>query len=67
MHCSCGQPLLLSEKKDADKLAVEDMTRQAKSQSGPLATLTKARVDQLKAEISAERAFASTLRKARAQ
>jgi len=29
--------------------------------------LTKARVDQLKAEISAERAFASTLRKARAQ
>ena len=67
MLCSCGQPILLAEKEDADKLAVEDLTRQAKSQSGSLATLTRARRDQLKAEISAERAFASTLRKARAQ
>jgi len=68
MPCTCGhQHTLLSEREDADKLAVEDMTRQAKSQSGPLATLTRARVKQLKAEISAEKAFASTLRKARAQ
>ena len=69
MLCSCGQPIptLLAEKEDADKLAVEDLTRQAKSQSGALATLTRARRDQLKAEISAERAFATTLRKARAQ
>ena len=68
MPCTCGhEHTLLAEREDADKLAVEDMTKQAKSQSGPMATLTRARVKQLKAEISAEKAFASTLRKARAQ
>ena len=68
MPCTCGhEHTLLAEREDADKLAVEDMTNQAKSQSGAMATLTRARVKQLKAEISAEQAFASTLRKARAQ
>jgi hypothetical protein len=67
MTCSCGQPLLLAEKEDADKLAIDDLTRQAKSLKGPMSTLIRARRDQLKAEVSAERTFASTLRKAREQ
>ena len=67
MTCQCGAvPHLLSEN-DADEEAIADLTRQAKRQSGPLATLTRARRDQLKAEVSAERAFAKALTKARAQ
>jgi len=67
MTCQCGAvPHLLTEN-DADEEAIADLTRQAKSQSGPLATLTRARRDQLKAEVSAERAFAKALTKARAQ
>ena len=67
MICQCGAvPHLLAEN-DADEEAIADLTRQAKSQSGPLATLTRARRDQLKAEVSAERAFAKALTKARAQ
>ena len=67
MTCQCGAvPHLLAEN-DADEDAIADLTRQAKRQSGPLATLTRARRDQLKAEVSAERAFAKALTKARAQ
>jgi len=67
MTCQCGAvPHLLAEN-DADEEAIADLTRQAKRQSGPLATLTRARRDQLKAEVSAERAFAKALTKARAQ
>jgi hypothetical protein len=67
MICQCGAvPHLLTEN-NADEEAIADLTRQAKSQSGPLATLTRARRDQLKAEVSAERAFAKALTKARAQ
>lgn len=67
MTCQCGAvPHLLTEN-DADEEAIADLTRQAKRQSGPLATLTRARRDQLKAEVSAERAFAKALTKARAQ
>ena len=67
MTCQCGAvPHLLTEN-DADEEAIADLTRQAKGQSGPIATLTRARRDQLKAEVSAERAFAKALTKARAQ
>jgi len=67
MTCQCGAvPHLLAEN-DADEEAIADLTRQAKRQSGPLATLTRARRDQLKAEVSAERAFVKALTKARAQ
>lgn len=64
MFCSCGRPIptLLSEV-DADKKAIEDLTRQVESQSGPMATLIKARRDQLKAEVKAEQAFAKALNK----
>lgn len=64
MNCQCGQSILLAEKKDADKEAIEDLTKQAKSQRGPLATLTRARRDQLKAEVSAETAFKKTIKAA---
>ena len=67
MRCQCGaSPQLLSEV-DADEEAIADLTRQTKGQSGPVATLIRARRDQLKAEVSAERAFAKALTKARAQ
>lgn len=67
MTCQCGATAHLLNEVDADEEAIKDLTRQAKEQSGPRATLTKARRDQLKAEVSAERAFASSLRKARKQ
>ena len=65
----CGQAhsssshVLLSE--DADRKAIDDLTRQYKRQSGPLATLTKSRRDQLVAEVQAERSFKTALSKAR--
>jgi len=62
MLCSCGQQISLLAENDADKEAIEDLTRQAKSQSGPMATLTRARRDQLKAEVKAEQAFAKSLK-----
>jgi len=67
MTCQCGAVRHLLAENDADEEAIADLTRQAKRQSGPLATLTRARRDQLKAEVSAERAFAKALTKARAQ
>jgi len=67
---SCGQLTTqhthLSED-DADKRAIDDLGRQAKSLSGPMATLTRARRDQLIAEVSAEKSFKTALNKARRQ
>ena len=54
-----GEHVTLSE--DADKRAVDDLTAQAKSLSGDQAKLIRARRDQLKAEISAERSFERAL------
>ena len=67
MNCQCGATAQLLNENDADEKAIADLTKQAKSQTGVRATLTRARRDQLKAEVSAERAFASSLRKARAK
>ena len=64
MMCQCGRVNLLAEKEDADKLAIEDLTKQAKSQRGPMATLTRARRDQLKVEIAAENAIEKTIKQA---
>ena len=65
MSCSCGHQhtnaTLLAES-DADKEAIADLTRQAKAESGPMATLIRARRDQLKAEVKAEEAFAKALK-----
>jgi hypothetical protein len=54
-----GEHVALSE--DADKRAVDDLTQQAKSLSGDQAKLIRARRDQLRAEISAERSFERAL------
>ena len=67
MNCQCGATAQLLNENDADEKAIADLTKQAKSQTGVRATLTRARRDQLKAEVSAERAFASSLKKARAK
>jgi len=66
MNCQCGATAQLLNENDADEKAIADLTKQAKDQTGVRATLTRARRDQLKAEVSAERAFASSLKKARA-
>ena len=54
-----AEHVTLSE--DADKLAVADLTKQAKGLSGDQAKLIRARRDQLQAEISAERSFERAL------
>ena len=50
---------------DADEEAIADLTRQVKGQRGPMAQLVRSRRDQLKAEVQAERAFKTSLAKAR--
>lgn len=68
MLCSCGRPIVVGlSENDADKKAVADLSKQANEQSGPVAELTKARVEQLRAEIAAERAFEQALRKSRGE
>ncbi len=63
MPCTCGHVLL--NETDADEEAIADLTRQAQSQRGAMAALTRARRDQLRAEVSAEKAFAKALVKSR--
>ncbi len=57
---------LLAEE-DADKKAIQDLDNQVKGERGPVAQLIRARRDQLKAEVAAEKAFKSSLSKARQQ
>lgn len=66
MLCSCGRPhiTLLAEKQDADKVAVEDLSAQAREQSGPMKELTQAKILELKAEIAAEQQMSRALSRA---
>jgi hypothetical protein len=50
---------------DADQRAIEDLTKQVKGARGPMASLIRARRDQLKIEVEAERGFTLALAKAR--
>lgn len=50
---------------DADKLAIDDLSRQVKGERGPMASLIRARRDQLRAELEAEEGFKRALKKAR--
>jgi len=52
---------------DADQLAIDDLSRQVKGERGPVASLIRARRDQLRAEVEAERGFALALKRARKQ
>jgi len=64
LACSCGShtTTLLSE--DADKRAVDDLTQQAKqASSATMATLIRARRDQIRAEITAEQEIEKSLKK----
>lgn len=66
MLCQCGRSLLLAED-DADLKAINDLKKQAKSSSGEISALLKARVEQLKAEVSAEKIFQRGLEQSRKQ
>jgi hypothetical protein len=50
---------------DADQKAIEDLTKQVKGARGPMASIIRARRDQLKIEVEAERGFVLALAKAR--
>ena len=65
MLCSCGRPVLLAES-DADKKAIDDLKRQVKGQDRVTAELTKARIEQLQAEVDAEKAYKAAIRRANA-
>ena len=60
------QAYLLAEE-DADLKAIEDLDKQVKGSRDPVAKLIRARRDQLKAEVQAEKVFKSSLSKARQQ
>jgi hypothetical protein len=66
MLCSCGRPhaTLLAERIDADQQAIDDLSKQA---SGPTAELTKAKVNELKAEVKAEAEMLKALKRGRAE
>ena len=66
MTCACGSSVhLLAEGDSADKVAVADLSAQAKEQSGPRAELTKAKVKELRAEIKAAEVMARALGQSR--
>ena len=60
------QAYLLAEE-DADLKAIKDLDKQVKGSRDPVAQLIRARRDQLKAEVQAEKVFKSSLSKARQQ
>ena len=63
MLCVCGaaQHAQLLAEADADQIAIDDLTRQAKNATGVMATLIRARRDQIQAEVRAEREFEAAL------
>jgi len=62
--CDNHKANLLAEK-DADKRAVEDLSKQLKGQSGEVAQLTKSKIKELKTLIKAEKQMKSVLAKSR--
>jgi hypothetical protein len=66
MRCECGRTVqLLAEGDSADKVAVSDLTAQAKEQSGDRAALTMAKVEELRAEIRAAEVMARAMGQSR--
>ena len=66
MRCECGRSVnLLAEGDSADKVAVADLTAQAKEQAGARATLTMAKVEELRAEIKAGEVMARAMGQSR--
>ena len=50
----CDTQITLLAEKDADKLAIKDLEKQLKNQSGDVARITKAKINELKTQIKAE-------------
>jgi hypothetical protein len=68
MFCSqCSTHILFAEGGDADEVAVASLTRQAKNASGVMATLIRARRDQIQAEIKAEKVIERAFKKAQSE
>ena len=66
MRCECGRSVnLLAEGDSADKVAVADLIAQAKEQEGGRAALTKAKVEELRAEIKAAEVMARAMGQSR--
>jgi hypothetical protein len=66
MRCECGRTVqLLAEGDSADKVAVTDLTAQAKEQEGDRAALTMAKVEELRAEIRAAEVMARAMGQSR--
>ena len=64
LYCSCGQPTITLMSEDADKRAIDDLSKQAKeASSATMATLIRARRDQIRAEITAEQEIEKALNK----
>lgn len=61
----CDNQITLLAEKDADKLAVQDLEKQLKTQSGDVARITKAKINELKTQIKAEKSMKSVLGKSR--
>ena len=63
----CGTQITLLAEKDADKLAIKDLEKQLKNQSGDVARITKAKINELKTQIKAEKSMKSVLDKSRSR
>ena len=61
----CDTQTTLLAEKDADQLAVQDLEKQLKNQSGDVARITKAKINELKTQIKAEKSMKSVLDKSR--
>jgi hypothetical protein len=57
----CDNQITLLAEKDADQLAVQDLEKQLKNQSGDVARITKAKINELKTQIKAEKSMKSVL------
>ena len=61
----CDTQITLLAEKDAYQLAVQDLEKQLKNQSGDVARITKAKINELKTQIKAEKSMKSVLDKSR--
>jgi len=59
----CTDVALLAEK-DADQIALDDLSKQSKEQSGANAEITKSKVNELRTQIKAEKEMKAALRRA---
>ena len=61
----CDNQITLLAEEDADELAVQDLEKQLKNQSGDVARITRSKINELKTQIKAEKSMKSVLDKSR--